>query len=664
MEDVAAPPPEQGVQGALAELWEHQRAEALARVAVLEDAVAAIVVGQLTDDERKDALTAAHKLHGSAGIYGFHRASELAAQLEDLLASEGAVPAGSTPQLASTVLALRTQLEGESRSPDAGWGQPGRALDLLVVGEDVNLGERLIAAAAGRRLRAELVGFDEVRERVARDPPSIVLADPAGGDVHALDLLGELTVGDRAVPLLVLTGSDQLIDRVEVARHGADGFLERSLHPDLLIDAAERFVAGLRQPPATVLAVDDDPSLLAAVEALLGARGYRVETVEDAQRFWARLPEVTPDIAILDLDMPQVDGIELCKALRLDPRWSSLPVLILTAYRDPEVITRSFAAGADDYVPKPIVAEELAGRVRNRLERVRAYREAWGQDEVTGVMTRPAVLRELERITRHALEAGEPLSLVLIDVDDLRGVNEAHGLAAGDALLERVGEALRAELGVEALGRWDGDQFIAGLNGMTTADAVRWVGEVVDRLNGAGLGASVSGGVAGAAGDAIDPVELVSAAERALAAARRSGGARLVAAGSDEEVEGERVDVAIVEDDPAVAEVLRLALETLGVSSRRFADGAEASAALAGDPPALTARVVLLDWDLPGLDGLSILRRMAERGVLDDTRVIMVTVRAGEEEMLKALELGAADFVPKPFSVPVLVERIRRALEP
>ena len=112
-----------------------------------------------------------------------------------------------------------------------------------------------------------------------------------------------------------------------------------------------------------------------------------------------------------------------------------------------------------------------------------------------------------------------------------------------------------------------------------------------------------------------------------------------------------------------MADVLRLALDTLGLGSKRLADGTAAAAALTGNPPELRARVVLLDWDLPGLDGLSVLRQLAGDGVLESTRVIMLTARAGEEETVRALELGAFDFVSKPFSVPVLVERLRVALD-
>ena len=84
--------------------------------------------------------------------------------------------------------------------------------------------------------------------------------------------------------------------------------------------------------------------------------------------------------------------------------------------------------------------------------------------------------------------------------------------------------------------------------------------------------------------------------------------------------------------------------------------------ALTGPDPELRPELILLDVDLPGLDGISVLRQLARDGVLDRSRVIMLTARAGETEVLEALELGAVDHVAKPFSVPVLMQRVRRAL--
>lgn len=122
------------------------------------------------------------------------------------------------------------------------------------------------------------------------------------------------------------------------------------------------------------------------------------------------------------------------------------------------------------------------------------------------------------------------------------------------------------------------------------------------------------------------------------------------------------VDVVVVEDDPLLAELLRHALTTRGYRFRHFTDGQAAAGELAGSPPTLRSRVVLLDVDLPALNGFSVLRQMAITDNLAATRVIMLTAHSSETEIVIALELGAFDHVAKPFSVPVLMQRVRRAL--
>jgi len=92
-------------------------------------------------------------------------------------------------------------------------------------------------------------------------------------------------------------------------------------------------------------------------------------------------------------------------------------------------------------------------------------------------------------------------------------------------------------------------------------------------------------------------------------------------------------------------------------------DGVAAAAELGSQTPQLLAPLLLLDWDLPGLDGLRVLRALRERGVLERTTVIMLTARGAEDEVLEALEAGAVDHVTKPFSVPVLMQRVRRAMD-
>ncbi len=122
------------------------------------------------------------------------------------------------------------------------------------------------------------------------------------------------------------------------------------------------------------------------------------------------------------------------------------------------------------------------------------------------------------------------------------------------------------------------------------------------------------------------------------------------------------VDVVMVEDDVVLAELVRHALQTRGYTAQVISDGRIAVDTLTGQTP-LRSRLLLLDVDLPGLDGLAVLRQLSAAGVTSTTPAIMLTVRASEREVLEALQSGAVDHVTKPFSMPVLMERIRLALE-
>jgi DNA-binding response OmpR family regulator len=152
---------------------------------------------------------------------------------------------------------------------------------------------------------------------------------------------------------------------------GARGFLQKPLAAESVRDAVAAVLPAPGRPHPRVLCVDDDPQLLAAMRAVLEPRGIEVHTLDDPLHLWTRLGEVAPDLLVLDIEMPHVNGIELCRVVRADPRWRSLPVVFLTARTEAETVYRVFAAGADDYVAKPFVGPELVARIHNRLERVR-----------------------------------------------------------------------------------------------------------------------------------------------------------------------------------------------------------------------------------------------------------------------------------------------------
>ncbi|MGG6297126.1 PAS domain S-box protein [Leptolyngbya sp. AN02str] len=120
-----------------------------------------------------------------------------------------------------------------------------------------------------------------------------------------------------------------------------------------------------------ILIVDDDPAILDALHHLLQPWGLTVTGLSDPRDLYTYLPQVQPDLLILDIEMPHLSGIELCQTLRDDELWGGLPMMVLTAHTDANTVNRVFAAGADDFVSKPIVGSEFVTRVVHRLERIR-----------------------------------------------------------------------------------------------------------------------------------------------------------------------------------------------------------------------------------------------------------------------------------------------------
>ncbi|MCA1994049.1 MAG: response regulator, partial [Coleofasciculus sp. S288] len=223
------------------------------------------------------------------------------------------------------------------------------------------------------------VAFDlsKAREAIAHCRPDVVLLDLCFPDSteNGLELLAELAVYQPPMPVVVFTAEESFAYRVKVARLGGRGFLQKPVSPAETMDAIAQVLHQSSTPEAKLLIVDDDPYLLDFLRTLLEPWGFKLTLLDDPKYFWKTLEQSAPDLLILDVEMPELSGIDLCQVVRNDPSWSELPVLILSAHTDAETVQRVFTAGADDYVSKPIVGPELVARILNRLERTQILRK-------------------------------------------------------------------------------------------------------------------------------------------------------------------------------------------------------------------------------------------------------------------------------------------------
>ncbi|MBD1803922.1 response regulator [Microcoleus sp. FACHB-SPT15] len=377
--------PQQQVKSSVSKLWEKFKGTFTAQVEVLEHATQALTEGRLTVELQQKALQEAHRLGGSLGIFGFAEGSKLAKRLEQLLEPEATIGQEQALQISKLLGLLQQELskppsESASKSAPAS-NSASSSSRLLVIDDDVALTERLKGEATAWNMLLDVApSLKAARIAIASTPPDIILLDltfPTPTE-NGLTLLAELAHQPPQIPVVAFTGRDSLSDRIEVARLGGRAFLHKPVSTEQIFQTLTQVLNRVRAVEAKVMVVDDDPIILATLSSLLKPWGLDVTTLENPQRFWEVLSYVAPDLLVLDLEMPRFSGIELCQVVRNDPQWSELPILFLTAHTEKDTINQAFAAGADDYISKPIAEQELVTRIVNRLERVR-----WRQNEVS-----------------------------------------------------------------------------------------------------------------------------------------------------------------------------------------------------------------------------------------------------------------------------------------
>lgn len=292
-----------------------------------------------------------------------------------------------------------------------------------------------------------------------------------------------------------------------------------------------------------VLLADDDAVTRKMVAAMLRKWGYDVFAVSSGDEAWAvfQAPD-PPRLAVLDWVMPGVDGVELCRKVRREMlgRDRYFYLILLTAKTSREEIVAGLEAGADDYMVKPFDPSELhvrvgiGKRILTLHEELVAAREALRiqatRDALTGVYNRGAALRRLEEELDRAIRECKPLSVLMMDIDHFKNVNDTYGHLVGDAVLKETVRRIQAVIrSYDVVGRFGGEEFVVILPHADGDVAVR----VAERIRAAvssrpviheavSVSVTLSAGVA-AAGTAGAVDALIQAADQALYQAKRTG---------------------------------------------------------------------------------------------------------------------------------------------
>lgn len=308
------------------------------------------------------------------------------------------------------------------------------------------------------------------------------------------------------------------------------------------------------KPRFKILVVDDHEDNIELLRARLEARGYEVHGANDGHAALESVERICPDLILLDVMMPKMDGIEVVRRLKANEKLPFIPVIMQTALDSTENKVEGLDAGADDYITKPINFAELEARVNSllRIKKLQTQlkerenelselndrlRQISLTDGLTGVENRRSLEERLKEMWSHSIRLHEPIALILCDIDKFKSVNDNYGHQAGDAVLKEFAQLLKDEAReIDRVGRYGGEEFLLILSGTVLDAAVTFAERLREKVEnhtfsfeGGTLCRTMSCGVAGSPHPKVkDQEALVRAADDALYVAKESGRNRVI----------------------------------------------------------------------------------------------------------------------------------------
>jgi two-component system, cell cycle response regulator len=286
-------------------------------------------------------------------------------------------------------------------------------------------------------------------------------------------------------------------------------------------------------PLPLVLIADDDGVTRAAVSTWLARSGYEVVAARDGEEALRLAGEVGPDLLLVDVTMPGLDGYDVCRSIQAGAE-TPPPLIFITVHGETAARVTGLDAGAVDYIVKPFDQDELIARVRAAL-RTKSVRDGLAKqaahDPLTGLLNRRELDARAVGAVALARRHGRALSCLMLDIDHFKSVNDDHGHAAGDVVLHETARRLAATCRIsDIVARYGGEEFVLLLPetpaqaAVVLADKLRWVlAETPIETGGARVLIRASIGVAAFTERMQTPANLIAAADEALYLAKDLG---------------------------------------------------------------------------------------------------------------------------------------------
>lgn len=509
-----------------------------------------------------------HSLKGTGRSFGFRELGGLAGQGEALAAAlldiaAKALPPGWQEQLAEhlsnmdmVTAILSTQADGEENGIEHVFTLPtstGYGATPAMDSSNSNSGNRLIYICDDEALMLEQVavqltcfGYETVtftdphalHDAVLARLPDAVIMDirfPQGHNAGIEVLAALKRETGKAVPAIFLSARNDFAARLAAVEVGAEAYFYKPAAVMELVAVLDEITHQQVPESYRILIVDDEPEIASYHSIILQEAGMLTHQLCEPSRVLEVLDEFRPDMVLMDMYMPECNGRDLATLIRQMPNYVGLPIVYLSSETDRKKQFSAMRVGAEGFLTKPVIPEDLVAAVAIRAERTRTLRSLMARDSLTGLFNHTTTTQFLENAIAAAKRGGRSLCFAMLDIDRFKSINDTHGHPVGDQVLLALSRVLQQRLrNSDVVGRYGGEEFAIILPDVSIQRAANLIDElrqdfarlVFPSENGE-FSCSFSGGIASY--PAHQRMELLrEAADKALYEAKRSGRNRVV----------------------------------------------------------------------------------------------------------------------------------------